>query len=181
MSTQGSDVPVLGPFYSSHHSFVAWRLLVITRTPMFFQNKYAVQYSLRLFWMESQQNKRMETDVTVRLVSPIFSLFRMRIKSSRKRVYLQLHYHHTPFRGKKSSSRPPVDTSKATYIQYRKSLLHFSLSTSRLTISASTHLRNLYISKKIPSQCQYQVYTLDSSNLSLLTSTLTILGLDTSL
>ncbi|GJR59058.1 hypothetical protein Tco_1501220, partial [Tanacetum coccineum] len=46
--------------------------------------------------------------------------------------------------------------------------------------SASTHLRNLYISKKIPSQCRYQVHTLDSSNLSLLTSTPTILGLDTS-
>ncbi|GJU64479.1 hypothetical protein Tco_1246314 [Tanacetum coccineum] len=59
-------------------------------------------------------------------------------------------------------------------------LLHFSLSTSGLTISASTLLRNLYISKKIPSQCRYQVHTLDSSNLSLLTSTPTILGLDTS-
>ncbi|GJS84649.1 hypothetical protein Tco_0751190 [Tanacetum coccineum] len=95
-------------------------------------------------------------------------------------VYSQLYYHYIPFRGKKSSSRPSVDTSKATYIQCRRSLLHFSLSTSGLTISASTHLRNLYISKKIPSQCRYQVHTLDSSNLSSLTNTPTILGLDTS-
>ncbi|GKE26748.1 hypothetical protein Tco_1442132 [Tanacetum coccineum] len=109
---------------------------------------------------------RMEMDATIRLESSI--------------VYLQLHYRYIPFWGKKSSSRPSVDTSKATYIQCRRSLLHFSLSTSGLTISASTHLRNLYISKKIPSQCRYQVYTLDSSNLSLLTSTPTILGLDTS-
>ncbi|GJV28995.1 hypothetical protein Tco_1385443 [Tanacetum coccineum] len=82
--------------------------------------------------------------------------------------------------GKNSSSRSSVDTSKETYIQCRRSLLHFSLSTSGLTISASTHLRNLYISKKIPSQCRYQVHTLDNSHLSLLTSTPTILGLDTS-
>ncbi|GJT85528.1 thiamine thiazole synthase, chloroplastic-like protein [Tanacetum coccineum] len=61
----------------------------------------------------------------------------------------------------------------------RRGLLHFSLSTSGLTISASTLLRNLYISKKIPSQCRYQVHTIDSSNLSFLTSTPTILGLDT--
>ncbi|GKE21736.1 hypothetical protein Tco_1433248, partial [Tanacetum coccineum] len=61
-----------------------------------------------------------------------------------------------------------------------RGLLHFSLSTSGLTISASTHLRNLYISKKIPSQCRYLVHTLDSSNISLLTSTPIILGLDTS-
>ncbi|GJX06761.1 hypothetical protein Tco_0194693 [Tanacetum coccineum] len=79
--------------------------------------------------------------------------------------------------GKESSSRPSVDTFKASYIQCRTRLLHFSLSTSGLTISASTLLRNLYISKKIPSQCRYQVHTLDSSNLSLLTSTPTILGL----
>ncbi|GJV20083.1 putative reverse transcriptase domain-containing protein [Tanacetum coccineum] len=84
------------------------------------------------------------------------------------------------FGGKKSSSRPSVDTFKASYIQCRRGLLHFSLSTLGLTISASTHLRNLYISKKIPSQYRYQVHTLDSSNLSLLTSTPTILGLDTS-
>ncbi|GJV67625.1 hypothetical protein Tco_1483134 [Tanacetum coccineum] len=96
-------------------------------------------------------------------------------KSLRQGVYLQLYYRHIPFRGKKSSSRPSVDTSKATYIQCRRSLLHSSSSTSGLTISASTHLRNLYISKKIPSLCRYQVYTLDSSNLSLLTSTPTIL------
>ncbi|GKE99647.1 hypothetical protein Tco_0022998, partial [Tanacetum coccineum] len=82
--------------------------------------------------------------------------------------------------GKKSSLRPLVDTSKATYIQCRMSLLHFSLSTSGLTISASTHLRNLYISKKIPSQCRYQVHTLDNSNLSFPTSTPTILSLGTS-
>ncbi|GJU25718.1 hypothetical protein Tco_1164339 [Tanacetum coccineum] len=69
----------------------------------------------------------------------------------------QLHYHYTPFRGKKSSSRPSVDIFKASYIQCRRSLLHFSLSSSGLTISASTLLRNLYISKKIPSQCRYQV------------------------
>ncbi|GJR90389.1 hypothetical protein Tco_0214400 [Tanacetum coccineum] len=67
-------------------------------------------------------------------------------------VYLRLHYHYTPFRGKKSSSRPSVDTFKALYIQCRRGLLHFSLSTLGLTISASTHLKNLYISKKIPSQ-----------------------------
>ncbi|GJZ80169.1 hypothetical protein Tco_0645006 [Tanacetum coccineum] len=59
--------------------------------------------------------------------------------------------------GKKSSSRPSVDTSKATYFQRRRSLLHFSFSTSKLTISASTHLRNLYISKKISFPCRYQV------------------------
>ncbi|GKB32826.1 hypothetical protein Tco_0872227 [Tanacetum coccineum] len=92
----------------------------------------------------------------------------------------QLHYHYTPFWGKKSSSWPSVDIFKASYIQCRRSILYFSLSTSGLTISASTHLRNLYISKKIPSQCRYQVYTLDSSNLSLLTSTPIILGLDMS-
>ncbi|GKD84299.1 hypothetical protein Tco_1351138 [Tanacetum coccineum] len=92
----------------------------------------------------------------------------------------QLHYHYTPFWGKKSSLWPSVDIFKASYIQCRRSLLYFSLSTSGLTISASTHLRNLYISKKIPSQCRYQVHTLDSSNLSLLTSTPIILGLDTS-
>ncbi|GJT60820.1 hypothetical protein Tco_1004353 [Tanacetum coccineum] len=92
----------------------------------------------------------------------------------------QLHYHFIPFLGKKSSLRPSVDTSKATYIQCRRSLLRSSSLTSGLTISASTHLRNLYISKKIPFQCQYQVYTLDSSNLSLLTSTPTVLGLDVS-
>ncbi|GJW32663.1 hypothetical protein Tco_0052695, partial [Tanacetum coccineum] len=56
--------------------------------------------------------------------------------------------------------------------------LHFQL--SKVTFLASTHLRNLYISKKSPSQCRYQVHTLDSSNLSSLTSTPTILGLDTS-
>ncbi|GJX31982.1 hypothetical protein Tco_0241837 [Tanacetum coccineum] len=67
------------------------------------------------------------------------------------RVYLRLHYHYTPFRGKKSSSRPSVDTFKASYIQCRRGLLYFSLSTSGLTISSSTLLRNLYISKKIPS------------------------------
>ncbi|GJT36261.1 hypothetical protein Tco_0926680 [Tanacetum coccineum] len=64
--------------------------------------------------------------------------------------------------------------------QERRSLLYFSPSTSGLTNWVSTHLKNLYISKKIPSQCRYQVHTLDSSNLSLLTSTPTILGLDTS-
>ncbi|GJS69405.1 putative RNA-directed DNA polymerase [Tanacetum coccineum] len=96
------------------------------------------------------------------------------------KVYLQLYYHYIPFRGKKSSSRASVDTFKASYIQCRRGILYFSLSTSGLTISASTLFRNLYISKKIPSQCRYQVYTLDSSNLSLLTSTSTILGLDTS-
>ncbi|GJY94274.1 hypothetical protein Tco_0510635 [Tanacetum coccineum] len=53
-------------------------------------------------------------------------------------------------------------------------------SSSGLSVLSSTHLRNLYISKKIPSLCRYQVYTLDSSNLSLLTSTPTTLGLDTS-
>ncbi|GJZ73709.1 hypothetical protein Tco_0637855 [Tanacetum coccineum] len=83
-------------------------------------------------------------------------------------------------KGKKSSSRPSVDTFKVSYIQCRRGLLHFSLSTSGLTISTSTHLRNLYIFKKILSLCRYQVHILDSSNLSLLTSTPTILGLDTS-
>ncbi|GKE11512.1 hypothetical protein Tco_1415063 [Tanacetum coccineum] len=72
-------------------------------------------------------------------------------ESVETKVYLQLYYHYISFRGKKSSSWASVDTSKATYIQCRRSLLHFSLSTSGLTISASTHLRNLYISKKIPS------------------------------
>ncbi|GKA37592.1 hypothetical protein Tco_0724157 [Tanacetum coccineum] len=95
-------------------------------------------------------------------------------------VYLQLYYHYTPFWGKKSSSRPSVDTSKATYIQCRRSLLHFSPSTSGLTISAFTHLTNLYVSEKIPSQCRYQVYTLGSSILPLLTSTPIALGLDMS-
>ncbi|GJZ47925.1 hypothetical protein Tco_0601757 [Tanacetum coccineum] len=82
--------------------------------------------------------------------------------------------------GKEVFSRPSVDILKTSRIQCRRSLLHSSLSTSGLTISASTHLRNLYISKKFPSRCRYQVYTLDSSNLSLLTSTPIILGLDTS-
>nr|GEU41610.1 hypothetical protein [Tanacetum cinerariifolium] len=77
-------------------------------------------------------------------------------------VYLQLYYHYTLFHGKNSSSWP-LDTSKATYIQCRRSLLHFSLLISGLTISASTHLRNLYISKKIPSQCQYQDLEIKSS------------------
>ncbi|GJU91123.1 hypothetical protein Tco_1303546 [Tanacetum coccineum] len=104
----------------------------------------------------------------------------MHTKSLHPGVYLQLYYHYSPFWGKKSSSRSSVDTSKASYIQCRRSLLHFSLSTSGLTISASTHLRNLYISKKIPSQCRYQAYTLGSSILPWLTSTPTILGLDTS-
>nr|GEX25259.1 hypothetical protein [Tanacetum cinerariifolium] len=94
----------------------------------------------------------METDVTIRLESPILSLFHTHTKSLRQGVYIQLYYHYTPFRGKKSSSRPSVDTSKATYIQCRRSFLHFSLSISRLTISAPTHLRNLYVYKKIPSQ-----------------------------
>ncbi|GKE23713.1 hypothetical protein Tco_1435225, partial [Tanacetum coccineum] len=92
----------------------------------------------------------------------------------------QLYYHYSPIREKKSSSWPSVDTSKATHISRRRSLLHFSFPTSELTFSAFTHLRNLYVSKKIPSQCRYQVYTFDSSNLSLLSSTLTILGLDAS-
>ncbi|GJR11621.1 hypothetical protein Tco_0794273 [Tanacetum coccineum] len=122
----------------------------------------------------------METDVTIRLESSNFSLFHTHAKSLRQGVYLQLYYHYIPFRGKKSSSRPSVDTSKATYIQCRRSLLHFSPSTSGLTISASTHLRNLYVSEKIPSQCRYQVYTLGSSILPLLTCTPTTLGLDTS-
>ncbi|GJX36963.1 hypothetical protein Tco_0250266 [Tanacetum coccineum] len=117
----------------------------------------------------------METDVTTRLESPIISpLFTLSSRMS------QLYYHYSPIREKKSSSRPSVDTSKATHISRRRSLLHFSFPTSGLTISSSTLLRNLYISKKIPSQCRYQVHTLDSSNLSLLTSTPTILGLDTS-
>ncbi|GKA25068.1 hypothetical protein Tco_0711101 [Tanacetum coccineum] len=119
----------------------------------------------------------METDVTTRLESPIISPF---FTLSSRRVYLRLHYHYSPIRGKKSSSRPSIDTFKASYIQCRRGLLHFSLSTSGLTISASTHLRNLFISKKIPSQRWYQVHTLNSSNLSLLTSTPTILGLDAS-
>ncbi|GJZ81957.1 hypothetical protein Tco_0646951 [Tanacetum coccineum] len=72
------------------------------------------------------------------------------------RVHLQLHRHHIPLRGKKSSSWPSVDTSKATHILRRRSLLHFPLSTLELPFSASTHLRNLYISKKIHSQCRYQ-------------------------
>ncbi|GJW92882.1 hypothetical protein Tco_0172554 [Tanacetum coccineum] len=93
-------------------------------------------------------------------------------------VYLQLYYHYIPFQGKKSSSRPSIDILKISRIQCRESLPYFSLSSSELTISASTHLRNLYISKKISSRCQNQVYTLDSSNLSLLASTPTILGLD---
>ncbi|GKA46676.1 hypothetical protein Tco_0739559 [Tanacetum coccineum] len=80
-------------------------------------------------------------------------------------------YYYIPFRGEESSSRPSVDTSKATHILRRRNLLHFSLS----TISASTHLRNLYISKKNPSQCRYQVYTLGSSTLPFLTSTPTTL------
>ncbi|GJX87509.1 hypothetical protein Tco_0339523 [Tanacetum coccineum] len=75
---------------------------------------------------------------------------------------------------------PEYTWEREDEMKRKRSLLHFSLSTSGLTISASTHLRNLYISKKIPSQCRYQVHTLDSSNLSLLTSTPTILGLDTS-
>ncbi|GJY24527.1 hypothetical protein Tco_0398185 [Tanacetum coccineum] len=54
--------------------------------------------------------------------------------------------------------------------------LIFNLGTNH---SASIHLKNLHVSKKIPSQCQYQVYTLGSSNLPLLTSTPTTLGLDT--
>ncbi|GKA42702.1 hypothetical protein Tco_0735362, partial [Tanacetum coccineum] len=58
--------------------------------------------------------------------------------------------------GKKSSLRSSLDTSKASYIQYRRSILHFSLSISGLTISASTHLKNLYISKKTHSRCRYQ-------------------------
>nr|GEZ99534.1 hypothetical protein [Tanacetum cinerariifolium] len=101
------------------------------------------------------------------------------LESSRRRVYLELYYHYFPFQGKKASSRPSVDTSKVTYIQCRRSLLHFSLSTSGLTILASTHLRNLYISKKISSRCRYQVYTHGSSILPLLTSTPTTLGLGT--
>nr|GEY80241.1 hypothetical protein [Tanacetum cinerariifolium] len=98
----------------------------------------------------------METDVTIRLGSPILSLFHTHTESLRQRVYLKLYYHYIPFLGKKSSSRLSIDTSEATYIQCRRSLLHFSPSTSRPTISATTHLRNLYISKKIPSQCRYQ-------------------------
>ncbi|GJY80275.1 hypothetical protein Tco_0493026 [Tanacetum coccineum] len=147
----------------------------------------------------------METDVTNRLESLIFSLFHTHTKSLRQEVTttnlkagclvsqsnpsttpdiltttLPLYYHYIPSQGKKSSSRLSVDTSKPTYIQCRRSLLHFSPSTSGLTISASTHLRNLYISKKIPSQCRYQAYTLGSSILPLLTSTPTTLGLDSS-
>ncbi|GJV20992.1 hypothetical protein Tco_1370012 [Tanacetum coccineum] len=97
-------------------------------------------------------------------------------------VYLQPYYRHTPFQGKKSSSssRPSIDTPKAAHVSRRRSLLYFSFPTSELTFSASTHLRNLYISKKIPSRCRYQVYTLGSSILPSLTSTPTILGLDTS-
>ncbi|GJW93367.1 hypothetical protein Tco_0173039 [Tanacetum coccineum] len=96
------------------------------------------------------------------LLRPKFSLARLHpfayiLNRITGHVYLRLHYHYTPFRGKKSSSRPSVDTFKASYIQCRRGLLHFSLSTSGLTISASTHLRNLYISKKIPSQCRYQI------------------------
>nr|GEV19708.1 hypothetical protein [Tanacetum cinerariifolium] len=81
-------------------------------------------------------------------------------------VYLQLYYHYISFRGKKSSSWPSVSTSKATYIQCKISLLYFSLSTSGLTISAPTHLRNFYVSKKIPSQCRYQSATAGSACLS---------------
>ncbi|GJZ65000.1 reverse transcriptase domain-containing protein [Tanacetum coccineum] len=72
------------------------------------------------------------------------------------------------------SLRPWVVTSQREVF----SNLHFQL--SKVTFLASTHLRNPYISKKIPSQCRCQVHTLDSSNLSSLTSTPTILGLDTS-
>nr|GEY62710.1 hypothetical protein [Tanacetum cinerariifolium] len=65
--------------------------------------------------------------------------------------------------GKKSSLWPSVDTSKATYIQCRRSTLYFSPLTSGLTISASIHLRNLYIFKKIPSQCRNKTYLEDQS------------------
>ncbi|GJV80179.1 hypothetical protein Tco_1516049 [Tanacetum coccineum] len=122
----------------------------------------------------------MGIDVTILLEFPNqFSTF-YALELTCRGVYLQLYYHYILFRGKKSSSRPSVDTSKSTHIQCKRSLLYFSPSTSGLTISASTHLRNLYISKKIPSQCQYQVYTFGSSIPPLLTSTPTILGLDTS-
>nr|GEV85001.1 hypothetical protein [Tanacetum cinerariifolium] len=63
-------------------------------------------------------------------------------------VYLQLYYHYIPFLGNKSSSGPSVDTSMAIYIQRRRNLFHFSLLTLGLTISASTHLRNLYIPRR---------------------------------
>ncbi|GJR33126.1 hypothetical protein Tco_1109358 [Tanacetum coccineum] len=123
-------------------------------------------------------------EVPIVVVCHLCRLFTGRILMDKKQcyqiVYFQLYYHYIPFRGKKSSSRSSVDTSKATYFQCRLSLPHSSLSTSGLTISASTHLRNHYISKKILSQCRYQVYTLSSSILPLLTSTPTILGLDTS-
>ncbi|GJV72071.1 hypothetical protein Tco_1492066 [Tanacetum coccineum] len=72
------------------------------------------------------------------------------------------------------------------YLQYTSnvgkvfSISHFSLSTSGLVILTSTHLRNLYIFKRISSQCRYWVYTLGSSNPPLPTSIPTTLGLDTS-
>ncbi|GJS26278.1 hypothetical protein Tco_0486898 [Tanacetum coccineum] len=122
----------------------------------------------------------MGTDVTLRLESPIFSPLHTHTKSLRQGVYLQLLYHYSPFREKKSSSWASVDTSKATHILRRRSLLHFSCSTSKLTFSASTYLRNLGIFKRMSSQCRYRIYTLDSSDLPLLTSIPTILGLDTS-
>ncbi|GJR23917.1 hypothetical protein Tco_0972444 [Tanacetum coccineum] len=91
----------------------------------------------------------MGIDVTILLeFSNQFSTF-YALELTCRGVYLQLYYHYTLFRGKKSSSRPSVDTSKSTHIQCKGEV--FSISppaTSEQTISASNpRLKSFNISK----------------------------------
>ncbi|GJV32357.1 hypothetical protein Tco_1392757 [Tanacetum coccineum] len=101
--------------------------------------------------------------------------------ASRPRLYIY-NYTTTALRfGKRSllhSHQLIHQRQHTSYVGEVFSISHFS--SSGRFILASTHLRNLYISKKIPSQCRYRINTLGSSDLPLLTSTPTILGLDTS-